>query len=101
MEEIKKRVMNKETAYIDPRWKHKSYAEGVLATLIPKCWKFHPAERITVFELVQALERAVQENKQKEQTAKLRRNKENPQFRLALQKAAAGGGNTSLTVVSS
>lgn len=83
-DEIQERVQKGETAFIDPRWKAKSFAEGALARIIPLCWKFDPSERIDIFTLVQLLRQAVKENDEEEQKEKLVKHKKNPDIVLAL-----------------
>jgi hypothetical protein len=51
------------TADIDPRYKARSFADGVLADIIPQCWIYDPNERIDIFHLVELLRQAVKTNK--------------------------------------
>ena len=63
---VKKLVKKGETAFIDPRYKERSFAEKSLAELIPRCWKYNPDDRITIFELVDELRSAAQENRRRQ-----------------------------------
>jgi hypothetical protein len=58
------RILNNETAYIDPRWKNHSLAEGKLAEIIPLCWATDPSKRPSIFELVALLRDALKEVKE-------------------------------------
>ena len=51
-----------ETAFIDPRFRDRSFAESKLVDIIPLCWKYDPDDRIDIFELVRLLREAVKEN---------------------------------------
>ena len=55
------RILNNETAYIDPRWKNHSLAEGKLAEIIPLSWATDPSQRPSIFELVALLRDALKE----------------------------------------
>ena len=55
LSELKNKVMDGQTAFIDPRFHLRSYAESALADIIPLCWKLDPDERIDIFELTQLL----------------------------------------------
>ena len=47
--------MDGQTAFIDPRFHLRGYAESALADIIPLCWMLDPDERIDIFELTQLL----------------------------------------------
>ncbi|KAL7544377.1 hypothetical protein ACHAWF_007762, partial [Thalassiosira exigua] len=49
-------------AYIDPRYRERSFAEGKLVELMELCWKPDPDERISMFGAVEFLREAVREN---------------------------------------
>lgn len=49
---------------MDPRYKERSFAEGKLVELMEKCWKYDPDERISIFEAVEFLRKAVEANKE-------------------------------------
>jgi hypothetical protein len=57
-----KKILNGETAFIDPRYHDRSPSEAVLAELIPKCYAFKPEDRPTIFEIVDVLKNAVSKN---------------------------------------
>ncbi len=59
--DVVQQVLAGKTAYIDPRWKERSPAEATLAELIPRCFEFKPQNRISIFELVDHLKKAVSE----------------------------------------
>ena len=59
-------VKNGRTAYIDPRFNERSFAESKLVEIIPQCWTYNPRQRIDIFQLVNFLRNAVQENKLRE-----------------------------------
>jgi hypothetical protein len=62
VDKIKKKIKDGETAYIDPRFKDRSFAEAKLVEIIPKMWVYDPDQRITIFNLVDVLRTAVREN---------------------------------------
>ena len=59
-------VMNGTIAYIDPRYRARSFAESKLVDIIPQCWTYDPRHRIDIFQLVNILRDAVEENKLRE-----------------------------------
>lgn len=59
-----KRILSNNTAYIDPRWKDHSMAEGKLADIIPLCWATAASERVSIFEIVELLRDALKEVKE-------------------------------------
>eukprot|EP00980_Cylindrotheca_fusiformis_P012565 scaffold3084_cov144-Cylindrotheca_fusiformis.AAC.13 len=59
---IHTKLIDGKTAYIDPRYKKRSYAEQQLVKLIKQCWKYNPEDRPSIFELVDQLRKAVSEN---------------------------------------
>jgi hypothetical protein len=63
---IQKRIIQRETAYIDPRWRNHSFAEGLLVDIIEKCWEYEPDDRIDIGELVLLLRQAVAENEKQD-----------------------------------
>jgi len=60
--DVKKAVQAGEKAFIDPRYRTRSYAEGKIASAIDLCWKYDPDERIDIGSLVKMLREAVEEN---------------------------------------
>jgi hypothetical protein len=63
---IQQRIIQRETAYIDPRWRNHSFAEGLLVDIMEKCWEYDPNDRIEIGQLVLLLRQAVAENEQHE-----------------------------------
>lgn len=61
-----KKLINGETAYIDQRYKDRSYAEKILVEIMEKCWAFKPEDRIDIFEAARLLREAVKENERLE-----------------------------------
>eukprot|EP00978_Attheya_sp_CCMP212_P016410 scaffold42990_cov56-Attheya_sp.AAC.7 len=59
---VQKKLIDGELAYVDKRYKTRSYAEGKLVQLMEKCWIYDPAERIDIFSAVKFLRKAVAEN---------------------------------------
>mmetsp|Transcript_113949 Transcript_113949/g.170435 ORF Transcript_113949/g.170435 Transcript_113949/m.170435 type:complete len:135 (-) Transcript_113949:73-477(-) len=60
---VQKKVKNGEIAYVDPRYKARSFAEKKLIEVMEQCWIFNPKDRIDIFEVVRLLREAVAENK--------------------------------------
>lgn len=54
-----------ELAYVDPRFKERSFAEKKLVELMEKCWIYEPDDRISIFDAVTFLREAVAENEAK------------------------------------
>ena len=63
-DKLQEMVMDGKTAYIDPRYKKRSFSESKLVEIIPQCWIYNPRRRIDIFQLVNFLRNAVEENKQ-------------------------------------
>jgi len=61
---VQKKLIARELAFVDPRWKDRSYEEGKLVELLPKCWAYDPDERISIFDAVKFLRQAI-DNKPK------------------------------------
>jgi hypothetical protein len=61
-EETQEMVKNGTTAFIDPRYMERSFAESKLVEIIPLCWIYDPRQRIDIFQLVDLLRTAVDEN---------------------------------------
>mmetsp|Transcript_31945 Transcript_31945/g.70203 ORF Transcript_31945/g.70203 Transcript_31945/m.70203 type:complete len:592 (+) Transcript_31945:254-2029(+) len=55
------------TAYIDDRYRTRSFAESKLVDLIELCFKYDPEERITIFEAVNFLRKALEENEKRKE----------------------------------
>jgi hypothetical protein len=56
------KLIDGKTAYIDPRYKKRSYAEQQLVKALEQCWEYKPDDRPSIFELVDQLRKAVSEN---------------------------------------
>ena len=57
-----------ETAYIDPRWKTKSFEEGKIVEVIEKMYVYTPDSRPGVFEVVSFLKAGLKEARAKTST---------------------------------
>ena len=60
---VQKKLIDGKTAYVDSRYRERSFAEKKLIELMEKCWIYDPDERISMFEAVEFLRKAVKENK--------------------------------------
>jgi serine/threonine protein kinase len=60
---IQRQLLKGERAYIDPRYLSRSYAENKLVEVMEKTWEFSPNDRISIFQVVKALRKAVKDNK--------------------------------------
>mgnify|MGYP003335426830 CR=1 FL=1 len=59
---VQKKVINGTRAYVDSRWKKRSYIESELVDVMEKCWVHDPKERIDIFQVVHLLRKIVKEN---------------------------------------
>ena len=59
---MQKKLIDGENAFIDPRYKERSFIERKLVELVEKCWIYDPAERISIFEAVDYLKEVIKEN---------------------------------------
>eukprot|EP00984_Skeletonema_dohrnii_P034455 scaffold33563_cov137-Skeletonema_dohrnii-CCMP3373.AAC.2 len=59
--EVHKKLIGGDLAFVDPRWKDRSYEERKLVELLPKCWAYDPDERISIFDAVKYLRQAIDE----------------------------------------
>ena len=59
---VQKKLIDGETAFIDPRYKERSFAEKKLIELVEKTWIYDPDERINMFDAVAFLKQAIKEN---------------------------------------
>jgi hypothetical protein len=71
LDEFTGKIINGETAFIDPRFQDRSFGDARLAEIIPLCWKHDPDERIDIFGLVELLRAAVHENDQHIEESKM------------------------------
>lgn len=60
---IQRELVDGKTAFIDPRFHDRSYAESILANITLLCWEYDPEKRIDIFKLVDLLREAHEENK--------------------------------------
>lgn len=61
------KIAGGETAFIDPRYRERSFAESKLVEVIERCYAFNPDERADINEIQQMLEEAIAEdNRRKE-----------------------------------
>lgn len=51
----KDRLKLGEKPFIDARYRHRSYSEGLLVELIEKCWAYKPDERPSIFDIIKIL----------------------------------------------
>jgi hypothetical protein len=70
-------LIDKKLAYIDPRWRTRSYVEGKLVEIMEKCWKYNPDERIDIFEVVRLLRDVLKESKRRKAKEKEQQRSEN------------------------
>mmetsp|Transcript_31337 Transcript_31337/g.40537 ORF Transcript_31337/g.40537 Transcript_31337/m.40537 type:complete len:270 (+) Transcript_31337:2-811(+) len=59
--EVHKKLIGGDLAFVDPRWKDRSYEERKLVELLPKCWAYDPDERISIFDAVKYLRQAIED----------------------------------------
>ena len=59
---VQKKLIDGELPYVDLRYKERSFAERKLIELMEKCWIYDPNERISIFDAVDFLRKAVEEN---------------------------------------
>lgn len=61
-ETVQEKVIAGERAFVDPRWKQRSFIESELVDLMQKCWIQDVNERIDIFEAVKELRRIKEEH---------------------------------------
>lgn len=54
-------LIDGKTAFIDNRYRTRSYAEGQMVELIERCWSYKPEDRPDIFEVVRFLQSALRE----------------------------------------
>lgn len=59
---VQNKVSAGEQPYIDPRYQNRSYEEQHLVEIMKQGWEHDPNNRISIFDLVQLLRKAVSEN---------------------------------------
>ena len=58
-------LLNHERAYVDPRYRHRSFAEAKMVEIMEQTWEFDPTQRIDIFAVVKFLRDAVEENRRR------------------------------------
>lgn len=61
---VQKRI-DGEMPYIDERYRTRSFPEAKLVEIMERCWVYDPKERADIFEVVDFLKHAIQENQQR------------------------------------
>jgi GNAT superfamily N-acetyltransferase len=56
--EVERRVAKGVKAFVDPRWRNRTFAERTLCELIDRCWERDLDKRVDVFTLVRLLRNA-------------------------------------------
>mmetsp|Transcript_9348 Transcript_9348/g.21083 ORF Transcript_9348/g.21083 Transcript_9348/m.21083 type:complete len:691 (+) Transcript_9348:93-2165(+) len=59
---VHKKLIGGKLPYVDPRYNERSFGEKKLIELMEKCWVYDPDERISIFEAVNFLRKAIKEN---------------------------------------
>ncbi|KAL9182905.1 hypothetical protein ACHAXT_004184 [Thalassiosira profunda] len=59
---VQKKLIDGGLAYVDARYRERSFAETKLVELMEKCWIYDPDKRISIFDAVAFLRKAVKEN---------------------------------------
>jgi len=49
---IQQKLLRQERAFVDPRWRTRSYIEGQLVTIMEKTWEHDPNKRISIFDVL-------------------------------------------------
>ena len=55
-------INNQTLAYVDERYRKRSYGERRLVEVMERCWVYDPEKRADIFEVVAMLRDAVREN---------------------------------------
>ena len=58
---VHERVINGTRAFIDPRWKKRSYIESKLVEVMEQCWIRDTSKRLDIFQVVNKLNEIVKE----------------------------------------
>lgn len=64
-EVVSEKIVNGTTAFIDDRYRKRSYIEGRMVELVEKCWTYERDKRITIFEAVDFLRDTVKEHERR------------------------------------
>jgi hypothetical protein len=60
---VQKKVINGTRAYVDPRWRQRSYIETKLVDVMEQCWvHYKHKKRIDIFQVVKLLREIKKEN---------------------------------------
>jgi hypothetical protein len=63
---VQKKVINGTRAYVDPRWRERSYIENKLVDVMEQCWvNDKQKKRIDIFQVVKLLREIKKENESK------------------------------------
>lgn len=62
-------LVDGKTAFIDNRYRTRSFAEGQMVELIERCWRYKPEDRPDIFEVVGFLRNALLEANVRDQQA--------------------------------
>jgi len=65
-DKVQTQLIDGEIPFIDPRYRERSFADRTLVDLMKRCWVYDPAERISIFEAVDVLKKAVEDNGKEE-----------------------------------
>jgi hypothetical protein len=60
-DEVQKRIAGGERAFVDPRWKERSYIESQLVEVMEQCWEQDPTKRLDIFAVVTLLRGILEE----------------------------------------
>ena len=52
---IQKKIIAGDRAYIDKRYRNRSFIEDGLIDVMERCWEYEPEERIDIFQVVRLL----------------------------------------------
>jgi hypothetical protein len=56
--------------FIDPRYEERSFAEAKLIEVMKRCWTYERRKRVDIFQLIDLLRVAVEENRHHEQATR-------------------------------
>lgn len=63
---VQSEIIDGKQAFIDKRYRTRSYGEEKMVELIEMCWRYKPEDRPSMFEIVRFLERTSEETKFRE-----------------------------------
>jgi Protein tyrosine and serine/threonine kinase len=67
-DEVQKFVIDGKRAFVDSRWKERSYIESKLVDVMEQCWEHNPNNRIDIFTVIQLLQEIQVESNKQENT---------------------------------